>query len=95
MSEPADTYPFPDDAIGAHVHDRERPVCGGFTMIAFNQADDPGPTFICSHGPTSGCGWRAPTMHPFAPHAIAIFEIDHADQLHRQHAWRRLEERSK
>lgn len=93
----ADTgdYPFDEAAVNAHVRDRERPVCGGFTSIEWNQHGNQEIAFACTHGPVDGCGWRVlitTTDQPFGQ--LVIWEVDHADQLHHEHAWRRLGQRA-
>lgn len=89
------SYPFDEEAVRAHVGDRERPVCGGFTTVEWNQHGRRIVEFACSHGPVAGCGWRVPVGTSDSLHVLLIFEIDYADHLHREHAWKRLGERER
>jgi len=83
-------YPFPDDEIKARWHNRERPVCGGYTGLEWNQHGTRDVAFGCSHG-TQGCGWRIHIGTTDSFNVMFMAEFDYADELHHRYAWDHLD----
>lgn len=83
-------YPFPDAEISARWHNRERPVCGGFTSFEWNQRGGREVAFACSHG-GHGCGWFLQVGTTDSFNVMFLAEFDYADELHRRYAWEHLD----
>ena len=61
-------------------------------MLEWNQAQTPTVVaFSCSHSPSNGCNFWIVAGSTLDVGLLLVTEVDHADQLHREHAWRILD----
>jgi hypothetical protein len=84
--------PFPQAEISAILRASERPVCGGWTQLEWNQGGTAEIAFACTHG---NCRWRIVIGDTIRFGLVMLAEAQYADRLHREHAWQFLDSQAK